>query len=223
MKNKITSTCLTLFFTLNIHFTVFALGNTDSTNKQSKIHVGFSAGPNFTHVVKNYYLDEPKPVLKYSAGLFFQYDFSKLSALRLEVDYSRKGVKSGGGFIDVVGNNTTYQPIYYDRLSLPLYYRLTSGKFFIDVGIFAGYALRNIYIYNYNNGSPSEKYVERWIKPFYKGISGGFGFNFLSKKSFLLSAELRDNLELTNEKSFNGYNWYRLNTIDLLFSFAFKL
>jgi hypothetical protein len=193
----------------------------------SKINIGFSAGPNLTHVARRFYAyplsargysTETKPAISYAGGLFFQYNF-RTSSIHIEALYQRKGLYSMDPFSSK--NNEGKLHVYFKRIIVPLYYRIRFGKLFMDMGIFAGYA--NRYIAVYKNPPDLNKSSYEVKKPFLKGLSAGLGYNFLNNKSYSLSVELRDEYELTNKDSFNRINLFSLNTINLLFGAAFNL
>lgn len=224
-----------MIFVVIVPCALFAAGvGTDSTNRRSKINIGIEAGPNSTQIAKNYYFPNSKDKnifsVMYSAGLFFQYNFNKTSAIHTSVFYERKNITSNIVLTDIVGNTIGdgKSHLIFNRIVLPILYRATFNKFFIDAGVYAGYATENIYIQpnlsvSNSPSSESRKTKENVVKPFYKGLSAGIGYDFINKKSFSIAAELRDDFELTNKDSFNKSNMYRLNTINLLFGIAFKL
>lgn len=228
MNCKVTGNFFVLCIAINFCFSSFANANADSTAKQSKFTLGISAGPNLTHVAV--YLDRfnggISPMVNYGAGGFFQYNFGKISSLRLEVLYARKSLllASYNQYYFNAPAAKVKEYTTFHRLMLPVLYRATFNKFFTNAGFYLGYGMKETYgtKSSYGNRSTSRTPGKSYEKYFYSGFAGGIGFNFITKKSYCLSAELRDDLELTDKNSFSG-NDYRLNTINLLFEIAFKL
>lgn len=216
----------------SIATTIYAQGSENS--ELSRMQVGIAVGPNLTHIVTVYnshpFNDKHKPGISYSSGLFFQYNFSSTSSIHTEIVYARKSVWNKITYSDITGQTEWKEYLIYQRLILPVLYRISFNNFFINAGVYGGYAANNVYALKNPvliNGESrvGDPYRAKVVvdKPFYKGILAGIGYNFINEKSYSLSFELRDDFEFTTMESFDRTNRYRINTINLLFGFAFKL
>lgn len=196
--------------------------------ENSKMQIGISVGPSYTHMIGLYEyektLDFTPRKISYSAALHFQYNFNKTCALRTELFYEKKRIRIDGlGF-----GYYSYDIMFVDanKIALPVFFRANMQQFFIEAGIYFGYAHGERYTALYFSKDKkeliekSQDYDPSNNDFFYVGACLGVGCNVINREKFSLSVSLRDDLEFITDRPMNDV---RLNTINLLLGFAYKL
>jgi hypothetical protein len=195
--------------------------------QKSKIDMGLEGGPSITFQRGNEILSKYNNLrIGFSCGLFFQYNFPKIFSLRSNIAYEQKGSSMSFSTIDTNGNSTVIKGYSnFNYLTIPVLFRSTFGskvKYFINVGIFAGYLISQKYIYK-NEFFPPGNATSQY-KPFDFGISGGLGIGIPVNENFVISCELRNNLGLLNIAKGEVYKGgsVKTNSTNLLIGIAYK-
>lgn len=200
---------------------------------QTKIlNIGIEGGPSLISLYGNDKVESYNDLsLGFSGGLSFQYNFSKLVALRTNINFDRKGLTTKNQATDEngdpIGELTFHSNFNY--LTLPILGRLTFGKkinFYVNAGPYLGYLLSQRDITEAFGEYPkSEMDNTDNFKQLDFGITSGLGMNFPIQEKLLLSFEIRNNLGLTNISSLPVYNdgSLKTNSTNLLIGIAYRI
>jgi len=168
----------------------------------SKFEFGLEGGPSLISLRGNDIIDDLNdPTIGFTGGLFFQYNFNKIIALRTNLAYERKGsiVKqqtydsSSNSYWDVKTN------LNFDYLTLPLLNRAPFGNrvlFFVNTGPYLGYLLKQTYVESGENIPTKTLVATSSFKKFDLGVSAGLGLLVPIKQNLAFSLEARNNLGL---------------------------
>ena len=210
-----------LFFSSSLIF-----GQTNNFN------IGIEGGPSLISLHGNDMVESYDDLsLGFSGGLSFQYNFSKLVALRTNISFERKGLTTKNQATDEYGNPIGELTFHsnFNYLTIPLLGRLTFGKkinFYINAGPYLGYLLNQKDITEAFGEYPkSELDNTDNFKRLDFGITSGLGMNFPIQEKFLLNFEIRNNLGLTNISSVPVYNdgSIKTNSTNLLIGIVYRI
>jgi len=202
----------------------------------NNIYLGPEGGPGLGILWGNNIIDgNRKPAIAGTAGYAFQYNFTKIIALRASVTYQRAGTDQSVEYTDINGNNLGTSTVHnkFDYMTLPLLARATFGKkvnFFVDAGPYFGVLIKEETV----TVTPVGKYsnnITGNFKRFDTGIAEGLGILIPFGGSFAVSFEARDNTGLYNINKPQTYygvpavspNILRTNTTNFIFAFIYKL
>ncbi len=203
-----------------------------SFGQSSPLNVGFEGGFGLATLRGNDYIDKnhsSKP--GYSAGVFVQYNFSKILSLRSGTCFEQKG--SSFEFWVTEQNGEQIGPIQgkmnFNFLNVPVLLRASFGKkitYFANAGPYISFLLRQTE-HNDAFSSYPEINADR-TGDFTKvdaGLSAGLGISFDLKSKYALSFEIRDNLGLTNisKQPIANNGTIKTNVLNLLIGFTYKL
>ncbi len=179
-------------------FTLFMLVSTIAFG-QSKVKMGFSSGPSLTTLKGDAFLYSNKPTIGYRAGLFVQYDFTELIAIKTNLAYSNKSTIQEIKFADDFGEFTgpIKTRINYNYLVLSVLPNISVGqktKFYLNIGPFVGVLLsqksknktESIYEWIYVSNNQNSRRMDF-------GISSGIGTEIPINDNLKLS------IDITNE------------------------
>lgn len=200
---------------------------------QYKIEIGAEGSINRSSLRGNDFLAlYHEPAIAYSGGLTFQYNFSKLIALRTGIAFERKSsVVPKGSYFDPTVIGTSYSERFnFDYLTLPVLLRATFGRkvrFFTNAGPFLAYLLKQNSVIDdpdiiaSNRETDNTKYYNRYDF----GISFGAGAQFPLRERFALSLEIRNNLGLVDisEVPVVKNGTIKTNSTQLLLGIVYKL
>jgi hypothetical protein len=174
---------------------IFALNAQDY-----KFMAGIEAGPNYSTLRGNDVIRElHKPLVRYSGGMFIQWNFHEHYSVRTGYLFEEKGSSVDIVLTDNIGTTIGTVRIFnrFQYVTLPLLFRATFGN---RVGFFV-------------NGGPGLSILMKAIPPFQQAgmpdvtknfnkfdvtLLAGAGLNIGLGKTGVLSFELRNNLGLTN-------------------------
>jgi opacity protein-like surface antigen len=188
----------TLF--LSLTFTLFTL----LTSAQNNLEIGFGTGLNVTSLhgadLKRYY------DWQYSVPVSLQlrYSFSEALSLVANIAYESKGCKGiNMKLVDMEGKNLGSNHSFnytYNYITVPLLvrYQFKNGPIFINGGPYVGYLLK--YTESFAN---TELDRTSDMKKMDLGFSFGAGVKFPLSDKWNLTAEIRNNLGLTNIRMSN--------------------
>lgn len=216
-----------------ILFLIF-IGTSSSLHAQnSMFDLGLEGGPNLSNVLveSSQPDDDTDPVIYWSGGAIFQYNFKNFLSIKTGFSYQRKGFQLNPLMIMDNNGNLLYKNgrsnTRMDYLTFPVLVKAGFGKkvnFFVNAGPYGGYLLQQTVRTRYNGSSSTQKDdpdnfgVSRWDF----GIAGGIGIAIPIRTYWVVSAEIRNYSGLidiaTNDKVKS-----RTNTTDLRIGVAYKL
>ena len=195
-------------------------------------NIGIEGGPSLISLHGNDVVESYNDLsLGFSGGLSFQYNFSKLVALRTNISFERKGLTTKIQATDEYGNPIGELTFHsnFNYLTLPLLGRLTFGKkinFYVNAGPYLGYLLKQKDITEAFGEYPkTEMDNTDNFKRLDFGITSGLGMNFPIQEKLLLSVEIRNNFGLTNISSLPVANdgSIKTNSTNLLVGVAYRI
>jgi len=215
----------TLFPTAIIFCSILSFGQVN------KFDFGIEGGPSLASLRGNDFIkDFNDPTIGFSCGLTFQYNFQKLISIRTNIAFERKGSKSKIRATAIAGNPvgeiTTHSN--FDYLTLPILARLTFGnkvKFFVNVGPYLGYLIKQTYVTDAINEFPKSKTDNTSnFKRIDLGLTTGLGAGLPLNDKLLITLEIRNNLGLYNISSLPVANdgTIKTNSTNLMFGIAYK-
>ncbi|HLP49572.1 MAG TPA: porin family protein [Chitinophagales bacterium] len=201
--------------------------------------IGFLGGPGAMIFYRPFEKDATLPMSGGLAGLSMQYNFTKIVALRSEINYERKGALSQLNFNGNNGQNGYSANVVYNRLhyiTVPVMAKLSFGRrvqFFTNIGLYAGFKVKatetvSSTFIGVGDGALSTNRERNDITPTVAKVDGGLvtgiglTTHFAKRASFLF--ELRNNLGFADihtaaANSLKQHN----NATYMLFGFAFNL
>ncbi|HET7818209.1 MAG TPA: outer membrane beta-barrel protein [Bacteroidia bacterium] len=208
-------------------FLILSLAFTTSALSQKKYCMGIEGGPSTTFLTGSK-IDKRKysSIFSSSAGLFFQYNLSKIIAIRIAVGIEKKGTNYAYSYVSLGG----YLPYYvkdnhkvnFDYLTFPILFKRTfTGKIncFFNVGPFLGYLIRQPVGKIVEGGGV---YYNNHYSQFDGGISGGFGISIPIKNKFSVSSECRYNLGIVDITAMGEGHYGTIYTQSINFLFGFS-
>lgn len=197
---------------------IYAQGITPEDN--SKMQIGVSVGPSYTHVTSppSKQSDFFFRRTSYSAAVHFQYKFNSIYALRTELFYGRKRA-----YLEGLSNSIYFLDQY--KISLPVFFRLYMQRFFVETGIYLGCGFGEGYRSIYYSSDKKElikksySYSKNDNDLFALGWCLGAGLDVINREKFSLSILIRNDLELTTEWPINDT---RFNTVNFLVGANYK-
>ena len=185
-----------------------------NASAQNKCDWGIEGGPNIsTFIVKNNKGSYPGNHVFGSAGFTFQYNFTKLLALRTGFSYQQKGYQFHDVFFDnPAGNGYVKGDLIsrFDYISLPLLVKASFGKkvqFFVNAGPYIAYLLQKREREKIAGDDPVQTYRKvSGLQHGDFGVAGGIGITIPVKAHWLISLEARDYLGLLNLNTVNYTN-----------------
>jgi len=210
---------------------IFILGLISNTFSQTKhFDIGLEGGAGLVFLRGNDFIKlHYKPTVGISIGISFQYSFSNNFALRSGLAYERKG----GRFMVLAEQSGVTEEIKghsnYDYLTLPVLIRASIGKkikYFANTGFYIGGLVRQTLEYNSDGVVFKVPRFDNTIndKLFDFGLVLGAGVYIPIKEQFFLSAEIRDDLGLTNTSKVPIMNNGKIknNSTKLLICFGYR-
>jgi hypothetical protein len=195
-------------------------------------NIGIEGGPSLISLYGNDMVKSYNELsLGFSGGLSFQYNFSKLVALRTNLSFERKGLTSKIQETDEYGNPIEELTFHsnFNYLTLPLLGRLDFGKrinFYVNVGPYLGYLLSSREITEASGDFPKSEIDDTDdYKKLDFGITSGLGIIFPIQEKLLLSVEIRNNLGLTNISLLPVFNdgSIKTNSTNLLIGISYGI
>ncbi|MBI9039206.1 MAG: PorT family protein [Bacteroidales bacterium] len=196
----------------------------------NKFEVGLEMGPSLKSLYGNDALANDVSI-GFLGGLTFQYNFSKLVSIRTNISFERKGLTTKSIAIDVNGNVIGEIKFHsnFDYLSVPLLCRFTIGKeinFFANAGPYLSYLIKQQDKSNAIGEYPETKIDNTHnFKRLDFGLTYGLGMIFPIREKLLLSAEIRNNIGLSNISSLPLVNdgSIKTNSIIILIGIAYRI
>jgi hypothetical protein len=165
--------------------------------QESKFLAGIEGGPSNTFLRGNEILKKwHQPDTRFTAGVFFQFNFRKFFSVRTGALYQDKGSVIKGPFPD--GKSETIGTSHFQYLSIPLLLRATFGKkiiYFVNAGPSLECLLS---AWNQIEMAPAHRENLPDFNTVDFGLTGGIGIGVPLCHSILISLEARNNLGLTN-------------------------
>jgi len=195
--------------------------------QDSKIEIGVQGGPNvsFMRFQNQTFTEKNNPLVAFSGGLFFQYNFNKTFSLRADPGFERKGYFDKYIYNNWVSNTTTEKDRQsFNYLTVPILLRAAVGnkvRYFINAGPYIGLLLSEKERDNPPNQSSLIYNNTSYYKKTDLGITAGIGLSIPIKEEFALSIELRNNLGLMNIGTSSSGN-IKTNSTNLLIGFTYK-
>jgi hypothetical protein len=201
--------------------------------QNSKFLIGLEGGPGISYLKRTAFeKNGDNPIIGFSGGLTFQYNFYKMLSLRTIVAFERKGSVTDYYEMHVDGQYLgDYRYLnHFTYFTVPIFLRATFGKkinFFIDAGGFISYLIKEKVTYQANYGEKIRIYDETGTtKRYDAGIALGLGISYSIKEIVAVSFEIRDNLGLYNLNIYDpwGYNEdLKTNSINFLIGLEYKI
>ena len=212
-----------------------AVLTTSAFGQQSKYNFGLEGSPSMTFLYGNDIINKyHKPVLGFSGGFSFQYNFPKIFSIRTNVAFERKGSEYNNMFYytnqngDTIGSEKVIAYVHFDYLTLPLLFRASFGKkikYFFNTGFFFGYLVKQININEATQYLPANTIdnISR-DKRFDIGVSAGLGLEIPIKDKIFITFEVRNNLGLYNVSKVPVSNdgTIKTNSTNLIIGLAYK-
>lgn len=188
-------------------FILITFSLTSLFSQNNKFHVGIGGGPSISSIRGFDQIVPLSPIIGFSLGASFQYDFSKHFSIVTGVGFEQKGfqTKEKVTLIDINGNSISEHilRVNYNYLDVPLLakYTLGSQKFkgFMNLGGYMGILInrRNILV-GYDPQTDEQKENSEEVQPFDFGLSAGIGMSYSLSETFVFTLEVRNNLGLYN-------------------------
>ncbi len=213
----------------NFSLIIFIFCSSFLFGQNNKIQIGLETGPGLKSLRGNDFLNNEQSI-GFSAGLAFQYDFTRLMSFRTNISYERKGTTQRMKASDANGNPIAELTAHsnFDYITIPLLARFTYGdniSFFVNVGPYFGYLLKQEDIIEaYGTYPKTEKDNTDNFNKLDLGISSGLGVNFPILDNLSISLELRNNLGLKDLSALPVINGggIKVNSINLLVGVAYR-
>lgn len=214
---------------LTTHFT------SDLFGQQNKFVTGIEGGPSTTSIRwndKKLKLTDfnKNPVICYTGGFYFQYNLPKYFSLYTSINIERKSTVSKGTWTDGNGNFIAnyFDKSNFDFLTIPLLAKVNFGKkvkFFINVGPFVSYLIKETYIVEVTDFPRLTGDNSNLYEKFDIGVSEGLGLSIPIVKRLVLSCELRNNLGFQNivKVPRTDFRTAKTNSTYFLIGFGFNL
>ncbi len=196
--------------------------------QSSKWQIGIEAGPAISSLRGN---DVTKPIQKSRlasfAGLSLQYQLNQRFSLKTGLAHELKGAKYDFIFYDALGQQLGNSTIFfnYQYLTIPLQLKVdidlgSSLQGFVSAGPYASYLLSATQNFPSNLNNIKEDYNNLDA-----GLLAGLGVSYPIKSNLRLSAELRNQLGLTNISSapVQDDGVIKHNAAQLLFGLQYSL
>jgi len=198
----------------------------------NKIELDIEGGPNLSFMYgKSYTVDNVKSGIGFQGGFSFQYNFSRLLAIRTDISFERRVIKGKDEvtFTDelgnVIGTGTFYN--HYDYLVLPILLRTNFGnhlRFFMNAGPYFGLLLKGKFFSEITSTGEKTSASLDDANKFDLGLSTGIGLSLPLSEHIAIAFEARNNLGLLpiNNKE-DGDGGAKFNTTEILLSISYGL
>lgn len=170
--------------------------------QEYKTFIGIDAGPSIASI-RNKDNSDLKFKTGYALGISYEYFMNETFGIKSGLMFERKGAKDQLNKIDSEGNPTGKQDIdiQYDYLVVPVlfaYHTPGSVSFYANAGPYFGVLLKNMIYYEENDQYPGfrEDFTSE-TNALDFGLSIGLGMNAELTDTFLLGADIKNNLGLT--------------------------
>ena len=174
--------------------------------------------------------DQRSPLLGYAGGVFVQYNFERVFSIRTGWSYDLKGT---GFETQARADSTRWENVRakskFNYLTVPLLLGFRFGEdinYFVNVGPYAGFLLKQTtYVPPVENRPVVITDDTRSFRGAEFGLSVGVGVSYPVMERFVLSAEIRNNLGLTNinDHYISESKSVRTNAVNLMLGVAYKL
>jgi len=201
-------------------------------SRLNRIEFDIEGGPNLSFMYGNSYtVDNVKSGIGFQGGFSFQYNFSRLLAIRTNISFERRVIKNKDEvtftdeFGNVIGTGTFYN--HYNYLVLPILLRTSFGnhlRFFANAGPYIGLLLKGKFFSEITSTGEQTSGTLEDAKKIDLGLSTGIGLSLPLSEHIAIAFEARNNLGLLpiNNKE-DGDGGAKFNTTEILLSITYGL
>ena len=201
-------------------------------SRLNRIELDIEGGPNLSLMYgKSYMVDNVKSGIGFQGGFSFQYNFSRLLAIRTDIIFERRVIKGKDEvtftdeFGNVIGTGTFYN--HYNYLVLPILLRTSFGnhlRFFANAGPYIGLLLKGKFFSEITITGEQTSGTLEDAKKIDLGLSTGIGLSLPLSEHIAIAFEARNNLGVlpVNNKEYGDGN-AKFNTTEILLSISYGI